>query len=262
MDAARLAEILSNPTISNLTELHDNAVSAAIPGLKVLASTTYTPAYIVQSAQYRLILACLGACVMAAENESLDDKRVHLTDSTEEACGHRCPPIRRPGIPNNFAAPAAPETTHAIQGAQEILQKSEMAKGHPDYLPRNKAGSAAFKAFERSEAGDERLLEDIEEYEMPMPERIRAAVARGWCYPVNEKKTMDGDLALAISEQVGQLVDEIIGELSEVEPSGDAYRSGALSVLQDIAQDKNADYGFRIGAADQILHHTEPPSER
>lgn len=33
-------------------------------------------------------------------------------------------------------------------------------------------------------------------------EEIMQAVARGWCHPENEKKTMDVDLALAITEEI------------------------------------------------------------
>jgi len=35
-------------------------------------------------------------------------------------------------------------------------------------------------------------------------ELILGAVARGWCHEVNEKKTMDVDLAIAIAEEVAK----------------------------------------------------------
>lgn len=37
-------------------------------------------------------------------------------------------------------------------------------------------------------------------------EDIMGAVARGWCAPKNEDKVMDSDLALAISEEVWNLL--------------------------------------------------------
>lgn len=40
------------------------------------------------------------------------------------------------------------------------------------------------------------------EAEKKLREDIIGAVARGWCHPKNEKKTMDVDLALAISDEV------------------------------------------------------------
>ena len=33
-------------------------------------------------------------------------------------------------------------------------------------------------------------------------EEVMQAVARGWCHPKNEKKTMDVDLALAITDEI------------------------------------------------------------
>ena len=33
-------------------------------------------------------------------------------------------------------------------------------------------------------------------------EELLGAIARGWCTPVNEKKVMDSDLAIAIAEEI------------------------------------------------------------
>lgn len=41
-------------------------------------------------------------------------------------------------------------------------------------------------------------------------EEIMQAVARGWCHPKNEKKTMDVDLAMAISDEVVQALDKSV----------------------------------------------------
>lgn len=37
-------------------------------------------------------------------------------------------------------------------------------------------------------------------------EQIVGAIARGWCHPKNESKTMDSDLAMAIAEEVETLL--------------------------------------------------------
>ena len=39
-------------------------------------------------------------------------------------------------------------------------------------------------------------------------ERIRGAVARGWCHPDNSSKTLDVDLAEAISQEVKKALDD------------------------------------------------------
>lgn len=41
---------------------------------------------------------------------------------------------------------------------------------------------------------------------VPSLAEIRGAVARGWCSPENERKEMDSDLALAIADEVSQLL--------------------------------------------------------
>lgn len=39
------------------------------------------------------------------------------------------------------------------------------------------------------------------------PDKIRGAVARGWCHPLNAAKVMDSDLALAIAAEVSAAID-------------------------------------------------------
>ena len=39
-------------------------------------------------------------------------------------------------------------------------------------------------------------------------EQVMQAVARGWCHDENAKKTMDSDLALAITEEVLAILPE------------------------------------------------------
>lgn len=41
---------------------------------------------------------------------------------------------------------------------------------------------------------------------VPPLAEIRGAVARGWCHKVNEHKTMDTDLALAIADEVNAML--------------------------------------------------------
>ena len=41
---------------------------------------------------------------------------------------------------------------------------------------------------------------------VPTLAEIRGAVARGWCHKVNEHKTMDSDLALAIADEVNAML--------------------------------------------------------
>jgi hypothetical protein len=41
---------------------------------------------------------------------------------------------------------------------------------------------------------------------VPTLAEIRGAVARGWCHKVNERKTMDSDLALAIADEVNAML--------------------------------------------------------
>lgn len=48
-------------------------------------------------------------------------------------------------------------------------------------------------------------------------ERIRGAVARGWCHPENKKKEMDVELAIAISDEVEAEIREIRQEQSDIE---------------------------------------------
>jgi hypothetical protein len=50
-------------------------------------------------------------------------------------------------------------------------------------------------------------------------DKIRQAVARGWCYPVNEKKEMDADLTEAISDEVASLFEQFKTDLMAKIPS-------------------------------------------
>ena len=43
---------------------------------------------------------------------------------------------------------------------------------------------------------------------------IRGAVARGWCWPKNERKVMDADLAFAIAEEVRRLMEQRLTEIA------------------------------------------------
>lgn len=42
---------------------------------------------------------------------------------------------------------------------------------------------------------------------MTVEQKIRMAVARGWCHPKNANKVMDTDLAFAITEEVKKELD-------------------------------------------------------
>ena len=114
MNAARLAEILSEPSPRGLDEILDDPSAAAIPGLKALVPMTVV--------DRPLVLAALGACVMAAENEV---SQVFIGGEVKTFD----PPLRTPtasslhqsagpfGTPNEIAA-----LTNCAKGDERLLE--------------------------------------------------------------------------------------------------------------------------------------------
>jgi len=118
MNAARLAEILTEPSPRGLDEILDDPSAAAIPGLKALVPMTVV--------DRPLVLAALGACVMAEheEHEKVWAK-VEATPSGEIA-------VDRPSfLPPNYIAPTASSLHRDAKGDERLLEdidKAELCK--------------------------------------------------------------------------------------------------------------------------------------
>lgn len=68
-------------------------------------------------------------------------------------------------------------------------------------------------------------------------EQIAGAVARGWCSPENAHKTMDTDLALAITKEIEDLLK------TDVHPKLGCATTRAL--IEEIAARVSIDLGYR-----------------
>ena len=153
MNAARLAEILSEPSPRGLDEILDDPSAAAIPGLKALVPMTVV--------DRPLVLAALGACVMAAEDEAVPSEQ-QIDDYLK------------------VVAPEQSVLADAIRDYDPTVEKPKYpirtAADRPSFLPPNSVAPTAsslhqsagpfgtpneIAALTNCAKADERLLEDI-----------------------------------------------------------------------------------------------------
>lgn len=105
--------------------------------------------------------------------------------------------------------------------------------------------------------------------EAKLKEKIEGAVARGWCSKENEHKTMDSDLAIAISNEVLALLSQLrqdtireaIDSLDEVYYSANVANS-VLSEMDRVEIKSNNDAVRRCIEILEFLSKLTTQSER